>query len=103
LARMPLVGNRTLATNGILANGHNDTISGAGKVTVKTDQPGVYEFHVIVTDPTGKLTLSAPVDDNGGPLNLVKSGPGTLVVNAANTYTGSTELLNGTLKYTHDQ
>ncbi len=41
------------------------------------------------------VTLSGPLSGNGG---LIKAGEGILIFNAANTYTGGTEIADGTLQ-----
>jgi fibronectin-binding autotransporter adhesin len=47
---------------------------------------------------TGGNTLAAVIADNGGATSLTKSGAGTWVLSAANTYTGSTSVNAGTLQ-----
>jgi autotransporter-associated beta strand protein len=44
------------------------------------------------------LTLSSTIADHAGPTALTKTGPGTLVLGGANTYTGDTFLNQGTLR-----
>ena len=44
------------------------------------------------------LTLSGIIADNGGPGVLTKNGTGTLILSAANTYSGGTVLNSGTLR-----
>ena len=46
----------------------------------------------------GTLTYGGMIADNGGPGGLVKAGAGTLILTAANTYSGGTSITNGTLQ-----
>ena len=79
-------------TAGIIksSGGNTSTISqgGGGSITPNT------ELDVTVAD--GTLAVNVPI--NGGGAVLTKAGPGTLVLGAANGYTGTTFLTNGTLQ-----
>ena len=52
-----------------------------------------------VSSPSSKLTLTGFISGSGSGSshNFEKSGPGSLVLKAANTFTGQTQLANGTL------
>ena len=64
------------------------------------------EFNVAnaTGDAAADLTVAAPLIDRnlseGGAGGLTKSGPGTLVLSGANTYTGNTTVTEGTLTLT---
>ncbi len=47
---------------------------------------------------TGANTLAAIIGDNTGATSITKSGAGTWVLSAANTYTGATTISGGTLR-----
>lgn len=47
----------------------------------------------------GELSISSSIVDNGGATALVKSGPGTLILGSANTYTGTTYLNGGITRF----
>lgn len=47
---------------------------------------------------TGSATQSGAISESGGSFGLEKIGPGTLFLNAANTYTGDTTISAGTLR-----
>jgi autotransporter-associated beta strand protein len=51
-----------------------------------------------VSNPATALTLSSTLLNNGGASGITKVGPGTLIMSAASTYTGSTVVSNGTLQ-----
>ncbi len=54
----------------------------------------------ILTVPSGTVTLSGILSDDTA-RNLTKSGAGTLVLSAANTYRGTTAISAGALRVTH--
>ncbi len=66
--------------------GYTVAAIGTGALTLTTDTP-------FITDP-GFTTITAPI---AGPGSLIKEGPGTLALTAANTYTGDTVITTGTL------
>lgn len=84
--------NRAHNWNGSFTfTGTNDLNLGTGAVDLGTSV-------TITTTTAGKsLTVGGVIDDGVGTLNLTKSGAGTLVLNALNTYGGTTVLDNGTL------
>jgi autotransporter-associated beta strand protein len=55
---------------------------------------------VIQNNPTGNLTIASAIADNSGATGLTKAGPGTLVLSGTNTYSGVTNVLQGTLRDT---
>lgn len=86
----------------------NGTVTSTGTSTISTSDPSkgwlmlkvvgdkTTEFNV-----TGTLTVSAPVVDNptdGNIGSLLKTGTGSMILTAANTYTGSTTVSAGTLR-----
>jgi autotransporter-associated beta strand protein len=81
----------TLTSGGLLKAGNNaSTISGGSKI----DNSGV-ELVVRTDQPDDTLTISIPIAGAG---LLTKAGAGTLVLGAANNYTGMTSVDAGTLK-----
>jgi autotransporter-associated beta strand protein len=86
-----------LRTDGILAGGIDDSINGTGSITAKN--VGLYVSVVNGQSAASKLTINVPIDDNNNPVSLVKSGDGTLVLNATPAHTGSTVVGAGTLKF----
>jgi len=55
---------------------------------------------VLVANGTAAVDakISAPITSSGGTQSLAKAGTGTLLLTAANTYSGSTNVLEGTLR-----
>jgi len=88
----------SLGTGGLLVAGTtNPTISGAGGLTAGTG--GAATLVANVADAGNTLTVSAPINDNGGAVKLVKAGPGKLFLSGSgSTYSGGTELIGGTLQ-----
>ncbi len=84
-----------LATSGILrTGGGSTTISGGSSIRAG----GLNAELVVRTDTAAdSVTISAPITTNGGN-RLTKDGAGTLTLTStANTYTGATNVLGGTL------
>lgn len=53
----------------------------------------------VTANSANAVTINSVIANNGtGPVSLAKSGTGTLVLTATNTYTGSTSILGGTLE-----
>jgi len=80
----------TLASSGLLRLRHREEIgslSGFGRVFVEGDQ-------FIVTDSGGSTTYGGAIS---GPGDLVKQGPGTLILTGVNSHTGDTLVYGGTL------
>ena len=86
------VWNKVVVINGgIMRNNENGAaVDFFGPVTLN----GRGEFYVTSASPPG-MNLYGPI---GGTGNLVKTEPGTLVLAAANTYSGMTDISNGTLQ-----
>ncbi|MCU0780082.1 MAG: autotransporter-associated beta strand repeat-containing protein, partial [Akkermansiaceae bacterium] len=97
-----------------IALGGSDTLRLAGEIGVITAPPGASALAIqggalsagAATDVPGTLavtgdavvTIGAVLEDNGaGPLALVKSGPGSLTLAAANNHTGGVTLNAGQL------
>ena len=53
---------------------------------------------LFVTGGAGELTVGSTIANGNGASRLMKSGSGTLVINGQNTYTGTTYVVEGTLK-----
>ncbi len=119
------VGNVTLNNgstltggNGVLAGSQtfnlrgSVTVTGSGASIINTTGTtfagihlgvnGANDFIVGTTGSAADLTVSVPILDrpanNAGPGQLRKTGAGTMVLTAANTYTGSTLVNEGTLE-----
>ncbi len=107
------VGNVTL-NGGTLASVNNDTFWGSwhlgrnntAKTLSVTDNATVSAQHVAFTNgadvavSSGKtLNFTGTIGDGGfdGPSSVIKNGEGTLALNGANTYTGSTIINGGTV------
>ncbi len=87
----------------------NGSVTSTGTSTISTSDPTKgWVMLKVVGDKTtdfnvtsGALTVSAPVVDNPDDSNigsLSKSGAGTMILSAANTYTGNTTVTAGTLE-----
>jgi autotransporter-associated beta strand protein len=76
--------------------------------TASTDRVGAFALQgmgtntfIEVTTPSTELTFTQPLDDNDpGGKGLTKTGPGTLILAAAPTYTGNTVVDEGVLSLT---
>lgn len=100
---LTLVNGATLTVSGLLKTGSTDEFTtNSGTITGGTAiRANLNEELIIRTDqPADMLTIATPIVANGtNP--LVKSGPGTVVLNAANTYTGPTYINGGELRLTN--
>jgi fibronectin-binding autotransporter adhesin len=101
------VGTATASTDrvvdlaGTTGNGGLDA-SGTGTITYTSNltASGVGSKSLVLSGSnTGNNTVAGLIPDNGGAnlTSVVKNGPGTWVLSAANAYTGSTTLNGGTL------
>jgi autotransporter-associated beta strand protein len=85
----------TLTSGGLLApegNPHPFTLTGG------TLRGAPAADLVIHQHGSANLTVSSTIADHVGPTALTKTGPGTLVLGGANTYTGDTFVNQGTLR-----
>jgi len=89
------LGSNNLETTGLLNGGSGVlTITGTGALTTPSGGGNLY-----VTTGSSGITNGAPITNNAGTVNLVKSGTGgTLILNGLNTYTGTTTINAGTLQ-----
>ncbi|MGD0518425.1 MAG: autotransporter-associated beta strand repeat-containing protein, partial [Thermoguttaceae bacterium] len=86
----------TLAGSGLLFAGADNYEIKNGKLT---GQAAAGSEVIANNAGTGLLTISSTIVNNGSNVtSLTKTGPGTVLVNAANTFTGSTYVGQGTLK-----
>ena len=73
--------------------GTNDLNPGSGPITLTANPT------VTVANPSATFRIdAAAIGDGGNGYGFTKAGPGTLVLGAANTYSGTTTLTNGTLQ-----
>lgn len=94
----PLDLTGSVALGGIqVKNLSGDNSIGAGAVTLLAN--GTY---VGLGADAGTLTLSGVIDDGGITVNLAKFGSGTVSLEAANTYGGTTTISSGTLNLKGD-
>jgi len=91
-------GTTTIATGGILetANvGANSATLSGGTLTSGNSQDLIVQQY----NPSSPLTIGAAIVNNGATaLGLTKTGPGMLVLNGTNSYTGITTLSAGSLQ-----
>jgi autotransporter-associated beta strand protein len=85
----------TLSTGGLLVpEGNNQPFS----LTGGTLRGAPAADLIVHQHGSADLTVSSTIADHAGPTALTKTGPGTLVLGGANTYTGDTFLNQGTLR-----
>ena len=83
-------------TGGILVTGQvggNAVSIAGGQLTANTR-----DLAVIQNNTTQPMTISSRIVDGAASISLTKSGPGVLILQAANTYTGTTYIADGTLR-----
>jgi fibronectin-binding autotransporter adhesin len=85
-------GSLTLAGGGLIGN-TSGTISGG---TLEGSSGTAGNGELIVVTPQN-LTIASAIADNGGPTALTKSGSATLTLSAADSFTGTTLVVEGTL------
>jgi autotransporter-associated beta strand protein len=79
----------TITSNTYVNGNNNILLSRAGTTTFNVGSTG---------DATGDLRVSAKLTDGNGVVgSLTKTGAGAMVLSAANTYTGETKVVSGTL------
>jgi autotransporter-associated beta strand protein len=83
-----------LTTGGILSSG-----AGANEIRSGSLSTTAQEMIVIANN---NLTIGASIIDGGGATTFTKSGTGVLTLTGANTYTGPTEIMQGTLVVSSD-
>ncbi|MBN8943521.1 MAG: autotransporter domain-containing protein [Rhizobiales bacterium] len=99
-------GTLSIAATANLGNAGNDVMIGNGgtlAVTATTTLAAARAFGISGTSTidvaaSTTTTLQGVISDNGAAGSLFKSGAGTLVLSAANTYTGATTVDAGTLR-----
>jgi fibronectin-binding autotransporter adhesin len=86
---------------GRTADGGNVTLptAGAGNLYLTTGLSPVTSAN---SGLNGRISIEAPIVDNGGALTLVKNGAGVLRLQGTNTYTGGTVINSGTVIFTAD-
>ncbi|MES2924929.1 MAG: autotransporter-associated beta strand repeat-containing protein [Verrucomicrobiota bacterium] len=95
-ANVTLGGAMTIATGGILVtpNVGDNAVSIAGSTLASGNLKDLVVIQNNTTGVNSTLTIGAPIT---GAIGLAKSGAGTLILTAANTYTGITSLNGGTV------
>ncbi len=79
------------------------TVNGPGTLNMTGDAPAgaPAASFINVEGPGNTATIDATISGNAG-IGLSKAGAGTLVLTGANTYTGGTRLVGGTLSVSND-
>jgi autotransporter-associated beta strand protein/T5SS/PEP-CTERM-associated repeat protein len=98
----PALGTLTIADGGVVNSPSGTTIGpgstlnlGTGGLAGAIITPFIINDGLISANFTDMLTLAAAISGGGA---LSKSGPGTLILTADNTYTGGTTINGGTLQ-----
>ncbi|MFM2241594.1 MAG: hypothetical protein RLZ97_449, partial [Verrucomicrobiota bacterium] len=93
---LTLQGTNTLSTGGILVGstvGNNASTITGGDLT----GPNNGELVINQRNTANTLTIGSSITNNGT-TDLLKTGPGTAILNAANTYSGTTTIAAGSLQ-----
>jgi autotransporter-associated beta strand protein len=108
-ATLALTGNTTITAEALsIAGSGVGGVLGAlnGFVPGETNTfagPITLTGNTTISVSSGTLVLSGIIDETGGARNLIKSGSsGTLVLSAANSYSGTTTVSNGILRVEND-
>jgi autotransporter-associated beta strand protein len=94
----------SLATNGVLNAATTLLTIAPGSVAGSVTAPGTSGGQIYINTGSAAITVSAPINDNGGAVTLVKTGSaGTLTLSSTTSnYSGGTVLNAGTLATTDD-
>ena len=91
------LGSNNLNTYGILSGGASLlTISGTGAVSTPTGGGNLFLVGGSSTTTNG-ITISAPINDNGGAVGLVIGGPGNVTLTGTNGFSGGVVINSGYL------
>ncbi|MCW1921177.1 autotransporter-associated beta strand repeat-containing protein [Luteolibacter arcticus] len=82
----------TLTTGGYLSNG-NTTISGAGAIT-----PAIAGGELVLNQTAGTTTIISNLSNNTSASSVTKTGAGTIAVSGTQSYTGVTNVVQGTFQ-----
>ena len=90
--------NRTIS-NSLIINGAYTSSYG----NLFSSNTGTYTGTILMNAAAsiggnGTLTISSVIDDGGNNYTLTKIGTGTVILSGTNTYTGDTNVVNGTLR-----
>jgi autotransporter-associated beta strand protein len=96
------VGSGTLAAAGGLLDLNGLTVANAFSITSGTIANTSINASNLTAAVTGPAVISGTLAGSGANGNLTKSGTGTLVLTAANTYSGTTTLSGGLLSISAD-
>jgi fibronectin-binding autotransporter adhesin len=90
MAQTPITVNNSIVlySNGTLAGSNNMTFTGPVTLTAT---------HTLTVTSTGLTTFSGVISQSGGSFGLTKGGSGTLILSGNNTYTGTTNIIDGIL------
>lgn len=94
-AVLSLSGIVPITTGGILVP---STVTSADSIAGGTLEGAAGADLVVIQNNASTMTISSTIADNGSSTGLTKSGSGTLALNSANTYSGTTTINAGTLR-----
>jgi fibronectin-binding autotransporter adhesin len=92
------VSGSTLSTGGILMTANAGASAINGGTLEGTSGTGA-NLTLIQYNTNSSLSIGSVIADNGSQMVLNKTGAGTAILSAANTYTGATNVLGGTLQF----